>query len=350
MGRPSKLSEEQWGALFDLDRAGVRRAVLAERFGVSVSTLTWQARKRGRMKTQAPLAVDHRRRPAEGWAPDHVFCQSKSGMTPERWGELIRRRNAGERDEALAAEYGVSVGRIADVAKEAGRRKCETAGAVFLPRGPSAGQNAGLGDFKRKIEVTTIEMDWARPAASVHDYDRRIVETLNGGDEVEASRMWKWRGRMAAMGGVTRRAAQELEGRVLEVAGALFPLGLLATCRTEEAFHPWGGEMVKAVFRAVGCEVPVKEVRAAIGKRARAEPVAALYERGRVRHAGVFAELEEELAAIGDEDEGSLSLDRADALVWAVTALLVREPARPRIRSLDTGWRPGGLSAPRVGR
>lgn len=69
MGRRSRLSEEQWEALFDLDRAGVRRAVLAERFGVALSTLTWNARKRGRMKTQDPLAVDHRRRRAEGWPP-----------------------------------------------------------------------------------------------------------------------------------------------------------------------------------------------------------------------------------------------------------------------------------------
>ena len=143
--------------------------------------------------------------------------------------------------------------------------------------------------------------------------------------------------------GRRRRADGESEAVVLadRSARGLSPEGWARRARV--AAEAWGaasivaevnqgGEMVKAVFRAVGCEVPVKEVRAAVGKRARAEPVAALYERGRVKHAGVFTELEEELAAIGDEDGGGLSLDRADALVWAVTALLVRETAPPRAR------------------
>ncbi|MFC5344871.1 terminase large subunit domain-containing protein [Brevundimonas staleyi] len=686
MGRPSKLSEEQWETLFDLDRAGVRRAVLAERFGIGVGTICWQARRRGRMKTQDPLAVDHRKRPPEGWPEDHVFCQSHSGMTPARWRGLVERRNAGETDEALAEEFGVSVGRIADVASELGMRKCETPGAVFRPRGPGV----GTGDYRRRIEVVKIEMDWKKPAGSVHDYDLKIVETLNAGDEVEASRMWKWRGRMGQMGGVTRaeirqvispspfgggwsqrsgdrvgaarlngdgpcvdrlalptpslrddppqgegeasglvlrpeqqppegawatwlflggrgagktlagaswiadqaesvgrlaligptlhdarevmiggpsgilalprwrergawpvyepsrrrlrfpsgaeawvfsaedpeslrgpqfgaawadefcawrggegtlallrmglrlrggdgappprlmvsttpkptralkglmaegscvvsraatvdnaanlapgfveglealyggtrRAAQELEGRVVEIEGALFTSTMMTDCRTDEGFKPWGrlgprssssatrdsssgmcegggvfervvvgvdptttvggdacgivvvgrrrradgrseavvladrsarglspegwarrartaaeawgaeaivvevnqgGEMVRAVFRAVGCETPIREVRAAEGKRARAEPVAALYEQGRVLHAGDFGDLEEELMAVGGEDDGRWSLDRADALVWAVTALIVKEAAPPKV-------------------
>jgi phage terminase large subunit-like protein len=103
-----------------------------------------------------------------------------------------------------------------------------------------------------------------------------------------------------------------------------------------------GGDMVRAVLRASGCAVPVREVRATRGKRLRAEPVAALYEQGRVAHAAGLGALEEELMALGQEGAGSL--DRADALVWAVTDLLIdgaRGAGRPGVRALDLGVRPG---------
>jgi phage terminase large subunit-like protein len=109
-----------------------------------------------------------------------------------------------------------------------------------------------------------------------------------------------------------------------------------------------GGEMVRAVLEAAGLRgsgLRFRPVRATSGKRARAEPVAALYEQGRVRHAGVFSALEEELMAFGSEDEGRYDLDRADALVWGVTALLLGARGEgPRIRSLDFGYVPRGLS------
>lgn len=93
-----------------------------------------------------------------------------------------------------------------------------------------------------------------------------------------------------------------------------------------------GGRMVEAVLKAAGAPCPVRLVHARYGKRARAEPVAALYEQGRVAHRGDFPELEEELLGLGCE--GGDSPDRADALVWAVTDLLVDGAARggPRMR------------------
>ena len=102
-----------------------------------------------------------------------------------------------------------------------------------------------------------------------------------------------------------------------------------------------GGEMVKAVLKAAGSTLKLREVRATKGKRVRAEPVAALYEQGRVTHAGDFTALEEELMAFGGEDEAACDLDRADALVWAITDLLIDRPGEnrgPRIRVLD--WAP----------
>jgi phage terminase large subunit-like protein len=94
-----------------------------------------------------------------------------------------------------------------------------------------------------------------------------------------------------------------------------------------------GGEMVETVLKAAGVGCPVKRVHARFGKRARAEPVAALYEQGRVRHGAGLEALEEELMGLGDDGGGSP--DRADALVWAVTDLLIDGGGLgPRVRVL----------------
>jgi phage terminase large subunit-like protein len=95
-----------------------------------------------------------------------------------------------------------------------------------------------------------------------------------------------------------------------------------------------GGEMVRTILSAAEPPCRVRLVHARLGKRARAEPVAALYEQGRITHCGTFHLLEEELMALGSEDL-SHSPDRADALVWALSALLI-EPRRrqPRVQVL----------------
>jgi phage terminase large subunit-like protein len=94
-----------------------------------------------------------------------------------------------------------------------------------------------------------------------------------------------------------------------------------------------GGDMVAAVIREVDAGVPVKEVRATRGKYLRAEPVAALYAQGRVRHVGAFAELEDEMADFGlDGLSSGRSPDRLDAMVWAVTALMLEEGGEPKVR------------------
>lgn len=91
-----------------------------------------------------------------------------------------------------------------------------------------------------------------------------------------------------------------------------------------------GGAMVEEVLREVDGEVSFRAVHATRGKKARAEPVAALYERGRVSHVGAFPELEDEMCqAIG---RGPSSPDRLDALVWAVTELMLRRQPEPRVR------------------
>ena len=81
-----------------------------------------------------------------------------------------------------------------------------------------------------------------------------------------------------------------------------------------------GGELVEATLRTVDPMVPYRAVRASRGRRTRAEPVAALYEQGRVHHVGWFPELEDQLCA-ALPDGGVGPDDRLDALVWGLTAL-----------------------------
>ena len=103
--------------------------------------------------------------------------------------------------------------------------------------------------------------------------------------------------------------------------------------RVVEAFDDWqadrviaegnqGGELVEQVLRTIRPGLPVKRVTARVGKRTRAEPVAALYEQGRVHHVGSalgFALLEDQLTMW--TQSSNESPDRLDALVWAISAL-----------------------------
>jgi phage terminase large subunit-like protein len=93
-----------------------------------------------------------------------------------------------------------------------------------------------------------------------------------------------------------------------------------------------GGEMVRAVLKAAAPDIAVRLVRASDGKRARAEPIAALYAQGRVTHAAAFADLEDEMCNFGAPGFRS-SPDRLDALVWVLSDLM-RGAAAPGVRVL----------------
>jgi phage terminase large subunit-like protein len=98
-----------------------------------------------------------------------------------------------------------------------------------------------------------------------------------------------------------------------------------------------GGEMVRSVLHAAEIALPVRLVHASRGKSARAEPIAMLYEGGRVRHVGQLPELEDELCGLmaGGTYEGpGRSPDRADALVWALSELMMGRRSEPRVRQL----------------
>jgi phage terminase large subunit-like protein len=120
-----------------------------------------------------------------------------------------------------------------------------------------------------------------------------------------------------------------------------------------------GGEMVSSVMKAVDRTVPIKLVHASRGKYVRAEPIAALYEQGRVHHTGIFDKLEDQMCLFSTDNlkNGNFgSPDRVDALVWGLTEIFDKITSRPRkaekaaekprsnftpqtsIRHLPTGW------------
>jgi phage terminase large subunit-like protein len=100
----------------------------------------------------------------------------------------------------------------------------------------------------------------------------------------------------------------------------------------------YGGAMCEHVIRTVDRNVAYEEVTASRGKIVRAQPVASLYEQNRVRHAGAFPLLEDQLCAMtGDGYVGDGSPDRADALVWGISKLMV-EPQHQPTRYIYLNW------------
>jgi phage terminase large subunit-like protein len=123
------------------------------------------------------------------------------------------------------------------------------------------------------------------------------------------------------------------EGWANRVAAAAVRWG--ATLVIAEANN--GGAMVKSVIDAAEAPLKVRLVHASQGKSARAEPIALKFEAGRAFLAGEFRELEAELAGIvagGGYEGPGRSPDRADAMVWAMTALSVTRSGVPRVRRI----------------
>lgn len=98
-----------------------------------------------------------------------------------------------------------------------------------------------------------------------------------------------------------------------------------------------GGAMVESVLRAAEANLPVRLVHATRGKMARAEPIAALYEVGRVRHLGAFPALEDQLCGFvsgGGYQGPGRSPDRADALIWALSEIMLAQRGEARVRGM----------------
>ena len=127
-----------------------------------------------------------------------------------------------------------------------------------------------------------------------------------------------------------------VDGRAYVLADRTCNLGPLGWARVAiDAFHEFkadriiaernfGGAMVEATIRSVDSMVPYTEVTASRGKAVRAEPVAALYEKGLVRHVGRFVELEEQYSNFSTNGyQAEKSPDRADAAIWGISNLML---------------------------
>lgn len=102
-----------------------------------------------------------------------------------------------------------------------------------------------------------------------------------------------------------------------------------------------GGEMVENTIRQIDPSVPYRGVHVKKGKVTRAEPVSALYEQGRVHHVGVFSELETQMCDFTsdfDPDEAGYSPDRVDALVQAITELMLTAGGRISNARAAASW------------
>jgi predicted phage terminase large subunit-like protein len=87
-----------------------------------------------------------------------------------------------------------------------------------------------------------------------------------------------------------------------------------------------GGDMVESTIRMVARNVSFKAVHASRGKVTRAEPISALYERRKIHHVGALSALEDEMCGFTsdfDRTRAGFSPDRVDALVWALTELML---------------------------
>jgi len=141
--------------------------------------------------------------------------------------------------------------------------------------------------------------------------------------------------------GVSGRAVVLFDGSVEGASPADWARAVVKSFRRFEADRVvaeinQGGDMVAAVLRSVEASLPVSTVRATRGKFLRAEPVAALYEQGRVVHAARFADLEDQMCDFGPDGllSSGRSPDRLDALVWALTALMLENTGEPRVRGV----------------
>ncbi|KMW56575.1 Gene Transfer Agent terminase protein [Candidatus Rhodobacter oscarellae] len=155
---------------------------------------------------------------------------------------------------------------------------------------------------------------------------------------------------IVVVGAVTQGPPQDWRGYVLEDATVAAASPSAWAQAAIDARERWGadrlvaevnqgGEMVQEIVHGIDPMVPYRAVRASRGKAARAEPVAALYEQGRVKHAADLGALEDQMCQMTAQGFlGKGSPDRVDALVWAIHDLMIAPAAqyrRPQIRALQ---------------
>jgi hypothetical protein len=126
---------------------------------------------------------------------------------------------------------------------------------------------------------------------------------------------------------------EDLSGRYAPEGWARTAVSALDNWKADRivAEQNFGGAMVSHTIQTVRRTAPVKLIQASRGKAVRAEPIAALYEQGKVKHVGNFPQIERQLCMFSAAGyQGARSPDRADALVWAMTEIMEPQPEPAR--------------------
>ncbi len=195
----------------------------------------------------------------------------------------------------------------------------------------------GIGDFRREYPCTAEEAFQADAEGAL--WKREQIEKLRVAEAPPLVRIV-----VAVDPAVTSNAdscetgivvagiGEDGHGYVLEdLSGKYTPAGWAS--KSVLAHHKWqgdrivgevnnGGDLVEVNIRTVDENVAYKAVHASRGKRTRAEPIAALYEQGKIHHVGVFEGLEDQMVN-WDPSKSTISPDRIDALVWAFWELMI---------------------------
>ena len=269
------------------------------------------------------------------------------------WDNMLMGLRLGAKQQVMATTTPRSVPLLRRILKSENRKD------VVTTRGATTDNSAHLPDSF----LEAMESEFAGSLLARQELDGELIDNVEGAlwsrELIEAARISKGKDYVRTVVAVDPPASAKGDACGIIVA-ALDKDGaghVLADCSVERASperwakavsnaaQVWaadrviaeanqGGAMVESVLKAADCSLPIKLVHATKSKTARAEPVAALYEVGRVKHCGLFAALEDQLCGLmpGGEYHGpGRSPDRADALVWAITELLLGRRRAPRV-------------------
>ena len=247
---------------------------------------------------------------------------------------IVQRLIDGQKDESVVVTHGSTYDNAANLPERFLEAIDGEFGGTQLARQEIAGEM--LADLEGALwRRSTIEQ--SRDDVKCEDFRRVVVAVdppvSSSGDEcgiIVAGLGQDGIGRVLADCSIAKAQPNEWAERVAKAAEHWNADRVVAEANQ-------GGAMVESVLRAANASLPIRLVHASRGKVARAEPVAALYEAGRVCHCGSFPALEDQLCGllIGGEYAGpGRSPDRADALVWALTELMLGPKAKPSVRSI----------------
>ena len=190
-----------------------------------------------------------------------------------------------------------------------------------------------LGEFVTEVQgaLWTAEMlaQWRRDADDdIPDFSRVVVAIDPSGASGEQDKRSDEIGIIVAARGTDGRAyvLADRSGKFSPAAWGLRAVAAYHEFKADRivAETNYGGAMVESTIRSADPNVAYATVTASRGKVIRAEPVAALYEMGKVSHIGFYPQLEDQMTQLtGEGFQGSGSPDRMDALVWALTELML---------------------------